>query len=99
MRKYTIALLGDFKKDSWIFDPLHHLKIFLLQHCNTDAHITCDVDGEVLEINDCFDEQSAHFIGQISNGNNVILDRLVEFIMEFCVLHKISKICSILSRC
>ena len=96
MKKYTIALLGDFKNDSWIFDPLHHLKIFLLQHCNIEAHITCEVDGEILEINDCFDEQSAHFIGQISNGNNVIIDRLVEFIMEFCVLHKNSKTCFIL---
>lgn len=96
MRKYTITLLGDFKNDSWIFDPLHHLKIFLLQHCNTEAHITCEIDGEVFEINDCFNEQSAHFIGQISNGNNVIIDRLVEFIMEFCVLHKKSKTCFIL---
>lgn len=93
MRKYTIALLGDFKNDSWIFDPLHHLKIFLLQHCNSNAdeHITYDIDGEIFEINDYFDEQSAYFIVQISNGNNVIIDRLVEFIMEFCVLHKNSK--------
>ena len=95
MRKYTIALLGDF--DSWIFDPLHHLKIFLLQHCNTDAHIVAyGIDSDFSEINDYFDEQYTNFIKQISNGNNLIIDRLVEFIMEFCVLHKNSKTCFIL---
>lgn len=92
MRKYTIALLGDFKNESWIFDPLHHLKIFLLQHCycnsNTDEHITYDIDSEVFEINDYFEEQFAYFIKHIGNGNNVIIDRLVEFIMEFCILHR-----------
>ena len=55
MIKYTISLLVDFKQESWIFDPLHHLKIFLLEHCNTEAHIDCEVDGEVFEINDYFE--------------------------------------------
>ena len=72
----------------------------MLEHCNTEAHIDCEVDGEVFEINDYFEEQfTTHFIKQLSNFNNVIIDRFVEFIMEFCILHKNSKIYSILSIC
>ena len=90
MRKYTITLLGDFKNESWIFDPLHHLKIFLLEHCNSNAdeHVIYDIDDEVFEINDYFEQQFAYFIKYIGNGNNVIIDRLIEFIMKFCIIHQ-----------
>ena len=81
-KKYTIKFLCDFKADSWIslIDKLHQLKIDLLKCCNSDARITYDVEGEVVEINDYCGEHFAHFIGQISNINKESIDKLIKFI-------------------